>query len=78
MQDAVSPRPGSAAEDEKDASGVNQQALSEGSIMRNATRYVAIIVIGSIALVAGVLFQVWAFGYYPTRAIMLIVVGVIL
>ncbi len=46
--------------------------------MRNATRYVAIIVIGSIALVVGVLTQVQALGYYPTRAIVLIVVGTIL
>ena len=46
--------------------------------MRNATRYVAIMVIGIIALVAGVLFQVQALGYHPTRAIVLIVVGVIL
>ena len=46
--------------------------------MRNSTRDVAIIVIGSIALVVGVLFQVQVLGYYPTRAIVLIAVGVIL
>ena len=46
--------------------------------MRNATRYVAIIVIGIIALVVGVLSQVQVLGYHPTRAIVLIVVGVIL
>ena len=46
--------------------------------MRNATRYVAIIVIGIIALVVGMLYQVQALGYYPTRAIVLIAVGVIL
>ncbi len=46
--------------------------------MRNSTRYVAIIVIGIIALVVGVLFQVQALGYYPTRAIVGIAVGVIL
>ena len=46
--------------------------------MRNATRYVAIIVIGIIALVVGVLFQVQVLGYYPTRAIVLMSVGVIL
>jgi len=39
---------------------------------------VAIIVIGIIALVVGVLFQVQVLGYYPTRAIVLIAVGVIL
>ncbi|MBA2680211.1 MAG: hypothetical protein H0U76_17665 [Ktedonobacteraceae bacterium] len=46
--------------------------------MRNTTQYAAIIVIGIIALIAGVLFQVQALGYHPTRAIVLIVVGVIL
>jgi hypothetical protein len=46
--------------------------------MRNSTRYVDISVIGSIALVVGVLYQVRALGYYPTRAIVLIAVGVIL
>lgn len=46
--------------------------------MRNSTRYVAISVIGLIALVVGVLFQVQVLGYYPTRAIVLIAVGVIL
>ena len=46
--------------------------------MRNSTRYVAIIVIGIIALVVGVLFQVQVLGYYPTRAIVLIAVGAIL
>jgi hypothetical protein len=44
--------------------------------MRNSTRYVAIIVIGIIALVVGVLYQVQALGYYPTRAIVGIAVGV--
>ncbi len=46
--------------------------------MRNSTRYVAISVIGIIALVVGVLYQVRAFGYYPTRAIVLMAVGAIL
>ena len=46
--------------------------------MRNSTRYVAISVIGIIALVVGVLFQVQVLGYYPTRAIVLIAVGAIL
>ena len=46
--------------------------------MRNSMRYVAIMVIGIIALVGGVLFQVQVLGYYPTRAIVLIAVGVIL
>lgn len=46
--------------------------------MRNSMRYVAMSVIGSIALVVGVLFQVQVLGYYPTRAIVLIAVGVIL
>jgi hypothetical protein len=46
--------------------------------MRNSTRYVAIIVIGIIALVMGVLFQMQVLGYHPTRAIVVIAVGVIL
>ena len=46
--------------------------------MRNVTRYIAILVIGLIALVVGVLFQVQVLGYYPTRAIVLIAVGVVL
>ena len=46
--------------------------------MKNSTRYVAISVIGIIALVVGVLFQVQVLGYYPTRAIVLMAVGVIL
>ena len=46
--------------------------------MRNSTRYVAISVIGIIALVIGMLFQMQVLGYYPTRAIVLIAVGVIL
>ena len=46
--------------------------------MRNSTRYVAIIVIGIIALVMGVLFQEQVLGYHPTRAIVVIAVGVIL
>lgn len=45
--------------------------------MRNSTRYVAIIVIGIIALVVGVLFQKQVLGYHPTRAIVVITVGVI-
>jgi hypothetical protein len=60
------------------AKTTNEQAKKGYFSMRNATRYVAIMVIGIIALVAGVLFQLRAFGYYPTRAIVLIVVGVIL
>ena len=46
--------------------------------MRNSTRYVAIIVIGIIALVMGMLFQMQVLGYHPTRAIVVIAVGVIL
>ena len=46
--------------------------------MRNATLYVAIIVIGIIALVIGVLYQVQTLGYHPTRAIAGIAAGVIL
>jgi uncharacterized membrane protein HdeD (DUF308 family) len=48
--------------------------------MRNSTLYVVIIVIGIIALVAGVLYQVQALGlgYHPTRAIAGIAAGVIL
>lgn len=55
-----------------------EQAKKGYYVMRNARQYVAIIVIGIIALVVGVLTQVQALGYYPTRAIVLIVVGVIL
>ena len=55
-----------------------EQAKKGHYAMRNATRYVAIMVIGIIALVVGVLYQVQALGYHPTRAIVLIVVGVIL
>ncbi len=46
--------------------------------MKNSTLYVAIIVIGIIALVLGVLYQVQALGYHPTRAIAGIVAGIIL
>ena len=46
--------------------------------MSTSTRYIAILVIGMIALVVGVLFQVQVLGYYRTRAIVLIAVGVIL
>ena len=48
--------------------------------MRNSTLYVAIIVVGIIALVVGVLYQVQALGlgYHPTRAIAGIAAGVIL
>jgi uncharacterized membrane protein HdeD (DUF308 family) len=46
--------------------------------MRNATRYYAIIVIGIIALVVGILFQVQVLGNHPTRAIVLLIVGIIL
>jgi hypothetical protein len=55
-----------------------EQAKKGYCAMRNARRYGAILVIGMIALVVGVLYQVQALGYYPTRAIVLIVVGVIL
>lgn len=55
-----------------------EQAKKGYYVMSNATRYVAILVIGIIALVVGVLFQVQVLGYYPTRAIVLIAVGVIL
>ena len=46
--------------------------------MRNASLYGVIIVIGIIALVVGVLYQVQALGYHPTRAIAGIAIGVIL
>jgi uncharacterized membrane protein HdeD (DUF308 family) len=46
--------------------------------MRNATLYVVIMVIGIIALVIGVLYQVQALGYHPTRAIAGIAAGIIL
>ena len=47
-------------------------------VMRNAALYVVILVIGIIALVLGVLYQVQALGYHPARAIAGIAVGVIL
>ena len=46
--------------------------------MRNSTLYIAIIVIGIIALIIGILYQVQALGYHPTRAIAGIAIGVIL
>jgi uncharacterized membrane protein HdeD (DUF308 family) len=46
--------------------------------MRNATLYIVIMVIGIIALVLGVLYQVQALGYHPTRAIAGIAAGIIL
>lgn len=46
--------------------------------MRNATLYVVIMLIGVIALVVGVLYQVQAFGYHPARAIAGIAAGIIL
>ncbi len=46
--------------------------------MRNATLYIVILVIGIIALVVGILYQVQALGYHPTRAIAGIAAGVIL
>jgi uncharacterized membrane protein HdeD (DUF308 family) len=46
--------------------------------MRNSTLYIAIIVVGIIALVVGVLYQVQTLGYHPTRAIAGIAAGVIL
>jgi uncharacterized membrane protein HdeD (DUF308 family) len=46
--------------------------------MRNATLYVVIMVIGIIALVLGVLYQMQALGYHPTRAIAGIAAGIIL
>ena len=46
--------------------------------MKNATLYVVILVIGIIALVVGILYQVQALGYHPTRALAGIAVGVIL
>ena len=46
--------------------------------MRNSMLYVAIVVVGIIALVVGVLYQVQALGYHPTRAIAGIAAGVIL
>jgi uncharacterized membrane protein HdeD (DUF308 family) len=46
--------------------------------MRNSTLYIAIVVIGIIGLVVGVLYQVQALGYHPTRAIAGIAAGVIL
>lgn len=48
--------------------------------MRNSTLYYAIIVVGIIALVIGILYQAQALslGYHPTRAIAGIAAGVIL
>jgi uncharacterized membrane protein HdeD (DUF308 family) len=46
--------------------------------MRNTTLYAIILVIGIIALVIGVLYQVQALGFHPTRAIAGIAVGIIL
>lgn len=46
--------------------------------MKNATLYVVILVIGIIALVVGILYQVQALGYHPTRALAGIAAGVIL
>lgn len=46
--------------------------------MRNSTLYIAIIVIGIIALVIGLLYQAQTLGYHPTRAIAGIVAGIIL
>lgn len=46
--------------------------------MRNATLYVALIVIGIIALIIGVLYQAQTLGYHPARAIAGIAIGVIL
>ena len=46
--------------------------------MRNPTLYVAIIVIGIIALVIGVLYQVQALGLHPARAIAGIAAGIVL
>lgn len=46
--------------------------------MRNSMLYLAIIVIGIIALVIGVLYQVNALGVHPARAIAGIAAGIIL
>ncbi|MGH2482616.1 MAG: hypothetical protein ACRDHW_23465 [Ktedonobacteraceae bacterium] len=46
--------------------------------MRNTTLYGAIIVIGIIALIIGVLYQVNVLGVHPTRAIAGIAAGIIL
>lgn len=46
--------------------------------MRNSMLYLAIIVIGIIALIIGVLYQVNALGVHPTRAIAGIAAGIIL
>jgi serine/threonine protein kinase len=46
--------------------------------VKRSTWWLAIIVIGIIALVVGVLYQVQALGYHPTRAIACIAAGVIL
>lgn len=46
--------------------------------MRNTALYAVILVIGIIALVIGVLYQVQTLGYHPTRAIVGIAVGIIL
>jgi uncharacterized membrane protein HdeD (DUF308 family) len=46
--------------------------------MRNSMLYIAIVVVGIIALVVGVLYQANVFGTHPTRAIALIAGGVIL
>ena len=46
--------------------------------MRNSALYVAIIVIGIIGLVIGVLYQVNVFGSHPTRALAGIAGGAVL
>jgi uncharacterized membrane protein HdeD (DUF308 family) len=46
--------------------------------MRNSTLYVAIIVVGIIGLVVGVLYQANVLGNHPARAIAGIAAGVIL
>jgi len=46
--------------------------------MRNSILYVAIIIVGIIALVVGVLYQANVLGVHPTRAIAGIAAGIIL
>ena len=46
--------------------------------MKNSTLYIAIIIIGIIALVVGVLYQANVLGNHPTRAIAGIAAGVVL
>jgi hypothetical protein len=46
--------------------------------MKNSTLFIGAIVLGVIALIIGILYQVQVLGNHPTRAIAGIVIGVIL